>query len=224
MGFSVVQNYPIFWQENLSKDNGLAWYLQGEESQIVTRELVAFCMVHKYFIVPMHDGCLTLERYKTAIIDELKRLLREHTGYAVGVEEKKNISTHKALAPCVFNFASIDTLYEMTDALDDFQRQYESLQKRSSREARRLPFRDCPSKTLGGRKWLGTKKNNDRRQNPDRRPNPDYETFMRSIDWREWRNIKGQKDALVRKFSEPIRYFSQRNQQPKEYERLRPYR
>ena len=144
-----TENYPIFWKAKLSKDNGLAWYLQGEESQIVTRELVAFCKSNHYFIIPMHDGCLTLAEHKDAIMSELKRLLREHTGYAVGVEEKNARTGDKGTEPPdtyprtftgpepVFDYASIDTLFEMEAALDAFKRQYEPLQKLASKEARR---------------------------------------------------------------------------------------
>ena len=172
-------NYPIFWREKLATDNGLAWYLQGEESQIVTRELVAYCKSNKYFIVPMHDGCLTLAEHKDAIMSEIKRLLREHTGYAVGVEEKQIVHNDpsvkgqndpqqttaepsKGQNDLCFNFACIDTLYEMETALDAFKRQYEPLQKRANKEARRNHSPNNPIK-----------------------------------DWREWRKVKGRWTPLL---------------------------
>jgi hypothetical protein len=137
----LTRNYPIFWKEQLSRDNGLAWYLQGVESQIVTRELVQFCMDNHYYIITMHDGCLTLERHKTAIMNKLKELLRIHTGYGVGVEEKqmvhnKPVASVEGSSPS-FDFACIDTLYEMTDLMDAFKAEYEPLKKRANKEARR---------------------------------------------------------------------------------------
>jgi hypothetical protein len=181
-----TRNYPIFYKEKLSQDNGLAWHLQGAESQIVTRDLVAYCKANQYFIIPMHDGCLTLERYKWAIMNELKRLLREHTGYAVGVEEKPaysqgadtcshTFSGPEPLRPTAFDFASIDLAFEMETALNEFQRQYEPLQKQASREARH-------------------------NHNPN----------VNKPDWREWRDIKGRIDTLIRKYQAPIRYFAEK--------------
>jgi hypothetical protein len=131
----LTTNYPIFWQEKLSRDNGLAWYLQGEESQIVTRELVQYCKNNHYFIIPMHDGCLTLPEHKEAVMNKLKELLRIHTGYAVGVEEKKQMPAEPSKGR--FNYACIDTLYEMTNAMEAFKAEYESLQKQANKEARR---------------------------------------------------------------------------------------
>jgi hypothetical protein len=178
-----TKNYPIFWKEKLSVDNGMAWHLQGLESQIVTHELVAFCKANRYYIIPMHDGCLTLAEHKDAIMGELKRLLREHTGYAVGVEEKSGkdypafTNDFKPNGQNVrqFNFASIDTLYEMTDAMDAFQRQYAPLQKRAGQEARH-----------------------------NHSPN------VLSPNWSEWRKLHNQMDALIDKYADPIRYFDEK--------------
>lgn len=201
-----TRKYPIFYKEKLSTDNGLAWYLQGEESQIVTRDLVAYCKANQYFIIPMHDGCLTLERYKRAIMDELKRLLREHTGYVVGVEEKKKMvqnapsSTAEKLANDdiekdstklglskrdrpAFDFASIDLAFEMEIALNEFKRQYEPLQKQASREARH-------------------------NHNPN----------VKEPDWSVWRGMRAEMDALMHQYRDPIRYFAVKTKQHKRKE------
>jgi len=88
--------FPIFWQERLSENTGLAKYLQGEESEIVTRELVEYAKANGLFIITMHDGLLTLARDKDALMQKLKELLKEHTGYSVGVEERKLAVEHDA--------------------------------------------------------------------------------------------------------------------------------
>ena len=202
-----TKNFPIFWKEHLSPTSNkkLAMYLQGVESQIVTRELVQFCMINKYFIITMHDGCLTLERYKDAIMGELKRLLREHTGFAVGVEEKQLghfdpvVSTADEIAKgqnepqqtTAFDFASIDTLYEMTDALADFKRHYEPLKKRASQEARR--------------NYSPNQKKQTKRQ-----ARIDYILHGPSPKWKVWRECHKAMKTLEQKYSEPIRYFAEK--------------
>lgn len=202
-----TKNFPIFWKEKLSQDSGLAFYLQGEESQIVTRELVAYCQANHYFIVTMHDGCLTRQCFKDAIMDELKRLLREHTGYAVGVEEKSSLSTMDKLVkgggtllpaksvlstmdktnilPTIgkrFDYASIDLAFDMEVAMDAFKRQYEPLQKRANREARL-----------------------------------NYSPNIKTKYWKVWRECHKAMDVLIDEYQEPIRYFAEKPKTKRKY-------
>jgi hypothetical protein len=139
-------------------------------------------MEQKYFVVTMHDGCLTLERYKTAIMNKLKELLKVHTGYSVGVEEKKSllssddtsvdVEENQSLNLASDNpLASVDMLFDMEEEMKQFEKEYAPLQKRASAEARRNYSRNCQKK-----------------------------------DWREWRRVKEQIDTLCIKYSEPIKY------------------
>lgn len=86
-----VSRYPNFVHETLNKTSNLASHLQGQESDIITRELVQYCMENKLFIITMHDGCLTREKDKHLIMDKLKELLEKRTGYKVSVEEKTTV-------------------------------------------------------------------------------------------------------------------------------------
>jgi beta-lactamase class A len=143
----------------------------------------------------MHDGCLTLERYKVAIIGELKRLLREHTGYAVRVEEKQ-IASPRVMeweAKTGFDLASTDTLAEMTNALNDFKRQYEPLQKRANKEARRNHSPNQAKQTK-------------------RQTRVDYILHGPSPTWQVWRECHKAMNALEQEYNQPIRYFAERKQ------------
>lgn len=78
-------NFPIFTAEILNKDNNLAMYLQGRESDIVTRKLALYCAENNLFLITCHDGGMTLPDHKNEVVRILKTLLKEETGYCVEV-------------------------------------------------------------------------------------------------------------------------------------------